>query len=48
MGDESERQAPLVIVGIGGSGTRVFTRLAEAAGCFMGSNVTRSGDALRL
>jgi hypothetical protein len=40
--------APLVITGIGGSGTRAFMRIAEAAGCYMGRNVNRSGDAMEL
>lgn len=40
--------SPLVIVGIGGSGTRVFARLAEAAGRFMGANQNVSNDALSL
>lgn len=37
---------PLVIVGIGGSGTRVFAQLAVAGGCFMGTNVNHAHDAL--
>lgn len=36
--------SPLVIVGIGGSGTRVYTRLAEATGRHMGSIQNDSSD----
>jgi hypothetical protein len=39
---------PLVIAGIGGSGTRVFTRIARAAGRHMGERVNESEDALEL
>jgi hypothetical protein len=37
---------PLVIVGVGGSGTRVFAQLAVAGGCFLGTNVNQAHDAL--
>jgi hypothetical protein len=40
--------SPLVIVGIGGSGTRVFARLAAASGRNMGGPQNDSNDALAL
>lgn len=40
--------SPLVIVGIGGSGTRAFARLAEATGRHMGDIQNDSNDALAL
>jgi len=39
---------PLVIAGIGGSGTRVFSRIARAAGRDMGNHVNESDDAVAL
>lgn len=36
---------PLIIGGTGGSGTRVVVRLCQAAGWFMGDDLTRSADA---
>ncbi|MGC1852031.1 MAG: sulfotransferase [Solirubrobacterales bacterium] len=42
-------RSPLVILGTGGSGTRVFTRLAEAAGRCMGAHQSEGAhDALAL
>src|SRR5437867_7179099 len=41
-------RAPLVIGGVGGSGTRVFWRIACAAGRSMGTRVNEAGDALEL
>ena len=45
MNDEA---GPLVIAGVGGSGTRVFAAIARAAGRDMGDHVNESGDALEL
>lgn len=39
------RESPLVVVGTPGSGTRVFARLAEAAGRDMGAHQTEANDA---
>jgi len=39
------RKPPLVVVGTPGSGTRVFARLAEAAGWDMGAHQTEANDA---
>lgn len=41
-------RSPLVILGTGGSGTRVFARLAEAAGRHMGAHRAETEDALAL
>jgi Sulfotransferase family len=40
--------SPLVIAGVGGSGTRVFAAIARAAGRDMGAHVNESDDALEL
>jgi hypothetical protein len=40
------RKSPLVIVGTGGSGTRAFARLAEAAGRAMGAHQNEANDAM--
>ncbi len=39
-------QAPIVIFGTGGSGTRVLQLLADRAGYFMGANLNAPGDSL--
>jgi hypothetical protein len=44
----SAAAGPLVIAGVGGSGTRVFDAIARAAGRHMGDHVNESGDALEL
>jgi len=44
----SERPSPLIIGGVGGSGTRVFCALARASGYAMGTRVNESDDALEL
>jgi Sulfotransferase family len=41
-------RSPLVILGTGGSGTRVFARLAEAAGRCMGAHQSEANDAVAL
>jgi len=48
MPQSDDHPPPLVITGIGNSGTRVFMWLARAAGCFMGIRINDSGDALEL
>jgi hypothetical protein len=45
-GAVSAREAPVVIFGTGGSGTRALQVLADRAGCFMGTNLNRPGDSL--
>lgn len=40
------RHAPVVIGGLGGSGTRVVARIVRRAGYFMGTNVTGAEDAV--
>jgi hypothetical protein len=35
---------PIIIFGTGGSGTRVFAQLVNAAGCFLGSNLNAALD----
>jgi hypothetical protein len=42
----SAREAPVVIFGTGGSGTRALQVLADRAGYFMGTNLNRPGDSL--
>ena len=42
----SARDAPVVIFGTGGSGTRAIQVLADRAGYFMGTNLNRPGDSL--
>lgn len=42
------RSSPLAVVGTPGSGTRVFARLAEAAGRDMGAGQTEANDAFAL
>jgi Sulfotransferase family len=44
----NDEGGPLVIAGVGGSGTRVFAGVARAAGRHMGDHVNESGDALEL
>jgi sulfotransferase family protein len=44
----SAESGPLVIAGVGGSGTRVFDAIARAAGRQMGDRVNESSDALEL
>lgn len=41
-------KSPLVILGTGGSGTRVFARLAEASGRHMGAHQSEANDAFAL
>jgi hypothetical protein len=43
---ENFSQAPLVIGGIGGSGTRVVARVVRRAGYFLGTNLTGAEDAV--
>jgi hypothetical protein len=45
-GTASARPSPVVIGGLGGSGTRAVMRIVEAGGRFMGANLNESGDAL--
>jgi hypothetical protein len=42
------RETPVVILGTGGSGTRVLASLAGEAGYFMGTNLNRPGDSVDL
>jgi hypothetical protein len=44
----SAEQAPIVIFGTGGSGTRVLQLLADRAGYFMGANLNAPGDSLEV
>jgi hypothetical protein len=44
----SADQAPVVIFGTGGSGTRVLQLLADRAGYFMGANLNAPGDSLEV
>jgi hypothetical protein len=44
--DLDARPSPLVIGGIGGSGTRAVLLLARGAGRYMGENLNEAGDAL--
>ncbi len=39
---------PVVIGAVGGSGTRVVARIAQASGCFLGGNRNESEDAIDL
>ena len=39
-------QAPVVIGGVGGSGTRIVARIVRRAGYFLGTNVTGAEDAI--
>lgn len=41
---KAERDAPVIILGTGGSGTRAILGLTEAAGYFMGTDLNRAGD----
>jgi hypothetical protein len=43
-GNAAARETPIVILGTGGSGTRVLATLACEAGYFMGTNLNRPGD----
>ena len=45
-GAASGEQAPVVIFGTGGSGTRVLQLFADRAGYFMGTNLNAPGDSL--
>jgi hypothetical protein len=47
-GAASAEQAPVVIFGTGGSGTRVLQILADRAGYFMGANLNAPGDSLEV
>ncbi len=41
---KGERDAPVIILGTGGSGTRAILGLTQAAGYFMGTDLNRAGD----
>lgn len=47
-GKSAPRETPIVILGTGGSGTRVLATLAREAGYFMGTNLNRPGDSADL
>jgi sulfotransferase family protein len=44
----NDLESPLVIGGLGGSGTRVFTRVVQLGGTFMGAGMPESEDTVAL